>query len=72
MGHQKEAGVFATVSGLVDQLCDNPAAKVAPQEIMERLQRAEEAPPVTVEVPGAPAPGPGCSSGGCVVGPPAT
>ena len=24
MEHQKEAGVFATVSGLVDQLSDNP------------------------------------------------
>ncbi len=42
MGHQKEAGVFTTVSTLVDSLSDNPAAKVTAQEIMERVQRAEE------------------------------
>ncbi|HOX59097.1 MAG TPA: hypothetical protein PLC99_19625 [Verrucomicrobiota bacterium] len=40
MDHQKEAGVFATVSGLVDQLSDNPAAKMTAQEIAERVQRA--------------------------------
>jgi hypothetical protein len=28
MDHQKEAGVFTTVSGLVEQLTDNPAAKL--------------------------------------------
>jgi hypothetical protein len=28
MDHQKEAGVFPTVSGLVEQLSDNPAAKM--------------------------------------------
>lgn len=42
MDHQKEAGVFATVSGLVDQLSDNPAAKVAAQEIAARVQQATQ------------------------------
>jgi hypothetical protein len=42
MEHQKEAGVFATVSELVDCLSDNPAAKVTAQEIMERLQRVQQ------------------------------
>jgi hypothetical protein len=28
MNHRKEAGVFTTVSGLVEQLTDNPAAKM--------------------------------------------
>ncbi|HRY59708.1 MAG TPA: hypothetical protein P5097_13640 [Candidatus Paceibacterota bacterium] len=41
MEHQKEAGVFATVSGLVEQLTDNPAAKMTAQEIAERVQRAQ-------------------------------
>lgn len=40
MEHQKEAGVFTTVSGLVEQLTDNPAARVTAQEIAERVQRA--------------------------------
>ena len=40
MDHQKEAGVFATVSGLVDQLSDNPAARLTAQEISARVQRA--------------------------------
>jgi hypothetical protein len=39
--HQKEAGVFATVSGLVDHLTDNPAAKMTAQEIAERVQKAQ-------------------------------
>jgi len=42
MEHQKEAGVFATVSGLVDQLSDNPAARLTAQEISDRLRRAEQ------------------------------
>jgi hypothetical protein len=42
MEHQKEAGVFSTVSGLVDQLTDNPAAKMTAQEIAERVQRAQQ------------------------------
>ena len=40
MDHQKEAGVFATVSGLVDQLSDNPAAKMVAQEISGRVKSA--------------------------------
>jgi len=42
MEHQKEAGVFTTVSGLVEQLSDNPAAKMTAQEIAERVQRAQQ------------------------------
>jgi hypothetical protein len=42
MDHQREAGVFATVSGLVDQLTDNPAARVAAQEIATRVQQASQ------------------------------
>jgi hypothetical protein len=42
MNHQKEAGVFATVSGLVDQLSDNPAARLTAQEIAARIQQAEK------------------------------
>lgn len=38
MEHQKEAGVFTTVSTLVDTLSDNPAARLTVQEILERLQ----------------------------------
>ena len=41
MEHQKEAGVFTIVSGLVDQFTDNPAAKMTAQEIAERLRRAQ-------------------------------
>jgi len=43
MEHQKEAGVFATVSGLVDQLSDNPAARLTAQEISARVERATQA-----------------------------
>ena len=42
MEHQKEAGVFATVSGLVDQLTDNPAAQMTAQEIAQRVQQAQQ------------------------------
>jgi hypothetical protein len=41
MEHQREAGVFTTVSELVEQLSDNPAAKMAAQEIAERLKQAK-------------------------------
>jgi hypothetical protein len=41
MDHQKEAGVFRTVSGLVEQLSDNPAAKMTAQEIAARVQLAQ-------------------------------
>jgi hypothetical protein len=40
MEHQKEAGVFTTVSGLVENLTDNPAARMTGQEILERLKQA--------------------------------
>jgi hypothetical protein len=40
MEHQKEAGVFVTVSDLVQQLSDNPAARLTAQEIGERIERA--------------------------------
>ncbi len=40
MEHQKEAGVFSTVSQLVDQVSDNPAARLTAQEISARVQRA--------------------------------
>jgi hypothetical protein len=43
MDHQKEAEVFATVSGLVDQFSDNPAAKMTAQEIAERVKQAQGA-----------------------------
>jgi hypothetical protein len=42
MEHQKEAGVFTTVSGLVEQLSDNPAAKMTAQEIAQRVQQAQQ------------------------------
>jgi hypothetical protein len=41
MEHQKEAGVFATVSQLVDQLSDNPAAKMTAQEMADRARRTQ-------------------------------
>ena len=40
MDHQKEAGVFMTVSGLVEQFTVNPAAKMTAQEIAQRVQQA--------------------------------
>jgi hypothetical protein len=42
MDHQKEAGVFTTVSGLVEQLSDNPAARLTAQEISARVQQAQQ------------------------------
>ena len=41
MEHQKEAGVFSTVTSLVDELSDSPFAKATAQEIAERLKHAE-------------------------------
>ena len=38
--HQKEAGVFTTVAGLVENLSDNEAAKLTAQEIAERVRLA--------------------------------
>jgi hypothetical protein len=43
MEHQREAGVFATVSDLVEQVSDNPAARMTAREIVERVQRAQQA-----------------------------
>ncbi len=42
MEHQKEAGVFASVSALVDEVSDNPAAKMVAEEIAARVQRGEQ------------------------------
>ena len=42
MDHQKEAGVFTTVSGLVEQLSDNPAARMTAQEIAQRVQQSQQ------------------------------
>ncbi len=41
MEHQREAGVFATVSDLVEKLTDNPAAILTAQEIAERVRQAQ-------------------------------
>ncbi|HMP85018.1 MAG TPA: hypothetical protein PKA41_20195, partial [Verrucomicrobiota bacterium] len=41
MEHQKEAGVFTTVAGLVDTLADNPAAKLTAEEIAARVRKAQ-------------------------------
>jgi hypothetical protein len=46
MDHQREAGVFAAVSGLVDQLTDNPAARMAAQEIADRVKIGTSKTPV--------------------------
>jgi hypothetical protein len=43
MEHQKQAGVFQTVSTLVDAFTDNPAAKLTAQEIAERVKKAQTA-----------------------------
>jgi len=45
--HQKEAGVFTTVSGLVDQLSDNPAAKLT----LRRSSSASSGPSSNVRRP---------------------
>jgi hypothetical protein len=42
MEHQREAGVFTTVSSLVAALSDNPAARLTAQEIAERVQKAQQ------------------------------
>ena len=40
--HQKEAGVFTTVAGLVENLTDNEAAKLTAQEIAARVKQAQQ------------------------------
>ncbi|HEX5222018.1 MAG TPA: hypothetical protein VFZ59_20815 [Verrucomicrobiae bacterium] len=42
MEHQKGAGVFTTVTSLVDALTDNQAAKLTAQKIAERLRKAQQ------------------------------
>jgi len=51
MEHQREAGVFATVSDLVENLSDNPAARLTAQEIAQRVQLAQQRPAVQTAVP---------------------
>jgi hypothetical protein len=52
MDHQREAGVFTTVSDLVEQLTDNPAARMAAQDIASRVQRSQRpAAPVQAAAP---------------------
>jgi hypothetical protein len=51
MAHQKEAGVFTTVSTMVDQFTDNPAAILTAQEILQRLQKADQARAATPSKP---------------------
>jgi hypothetical protein len=53
MDHQREAGVFGTVSDLVESVSDNPAARMTAQEILQRVlaaqqQRNVSPPPVAV------------------------
>jgi hypothetical protein len=67
MEHQKEAGVFTTVSTLVDTLSDNPAAKLTAQEIIERVQRSQQAQPVTATAAAQPAPR--CPTSNCAATP---
>src|SRR6516162_5524794 len=42
MEHQQDAGVFTTVSNLVEQLSDNPAAQLTAQEIAQRVKQAQQ------------------------------
>jgi hypothetical protein len=65
MEHQKEAGVFTTVSTLVDSLCDNPAARLTALETLERIQRAQQSRPVGPTTDPSPALPPACPNGNC-------
>ena len=42
MDHQREAGVFSTVSELVESVSDNPAARMTAQEIAQRVLAAQQ------------------------------
>jgi hypothetical protein len=42
MDHQREAGVFSTVSDLVESVSDNPAARMTAQEILQRVLAAQQ------------------------------
>ena len=44
MENQKGAGVFSTVSALVDEVSDNPSAKLTAREIAERVNKAGATP----------------------------
>ena len=44
VGGPERASNGYSVSGLVDQLSDNPATKMTAQEIAERVQRARQRP----------------------------
>ena len=50
MEHQQEAGVFSTVSDLVENFSDNPAARMTAQEIAQRVQQAQQRPAVQTPV----------------------
>jgi hypothetical protein len=63
MQHQREAGVLATVSDLVEKVSDQPAARMTAQEIRERLQRAEQSRVATNGVQETL--GPSCVGGNC-------
>jgi hypothetical protein len=51
MEHQREAGVFGTVSDLVENLSDNPAARLTAQEIAQRVQQAQQQRPLNQPAP---------------------
>jgi hypothetical protein len=40
--HQKQAGVFSTISGLVEDFSDNPAARMTAQEIFQRVLASQQ------------------------------
>ncbi len=50
MEHQQGAGVFSTVSDLVENFSDNPAARMTAQEIAQRVQQAQQRPSVQTPV----------------------
>jgi hypothetical protein len=70
VGHQKEAGVLGTVSGLVDRFSDNPAAKQTAAELMARVAAAQAAAVAGGVVAATAGAGhPGCAGGACYVTP---
>ena len=58
MENRKAAGVLATVSTLVDRVVDTPAAKIAAQEIAERVHLAAQARALPAVPPSASSPPP--------------
>jgi hypothetical protein len=67
MQNQKEAGVFTTIASLLEQLGDNPAAKLTAQEILGRLGLAQQGRVGQPATPAPAVPGPGCADGHCTV-----